>query len=213
MSAVERLQLGRLGVFALCFGLLSCLIAPFVLPVRALLEPVGTDISNTAIKDSALLPVFLWCFGWPIALVQRSGQLRLRLSWALGSLLLLLHVAVAFHLGHGWSHEAAWEHTRAVGGYGDGVFVNYAFAVVWLIDAVWALVAFDSYRTRPGRLHWSIHSFLAFVVFNAAVVFGSWQMRALFAVAFLIFVPLSLWARAAPIANPEPSAATDVDYK
>ena len=213
MSTVERLQFGRLAVFALCFGLLLCLLTPFVLPIRALLEPVGTDISNAAIKDSALLPVLLWGLGWPIALGRQPGQLRLRLSWALGCVLLLLHIAVAFHLGHGWSHAAAWEHTRQVGGYGDGIFVNYAFALVWTADVVWACVAFKSYLARPRWLNWTIHGFLAFVVFNAAVVFGSWEMRILFALAFLISLAFVWWTRNAPPANSESNETSGLDSK
>ena len=42
---------------------------------------------------------------------------------------LCVHVAVAFHLGHGWSHAAALNTPATVGGYGDGIFVNYAFVL------------------------------------------------------------------------------------
>ena len=79
------------------------------------------------------------------------------------------------------SHAAAWEHTRQVGGYGDGIFVNYAFALVWLADVVWVWVSPGSYLTRPRWLHWAVHGFLAFVVVNAAVVFAGWGMRLAFA--------------------------------
>ncbi|WP_171469124.1 hypothetical protein [Frigoriglobus tundricola] len=105
--------------------------------------------------------------------------------WTLGCALLLVHIAVAFHLGHGWSHQMAWEHTRQVGGYGDGIFVNYVFALVWLADVLWAWVGVDSYRARPRWLTWSVVGFLAFVVFNAAVVFGGWGSRGAFGLGLL----------------------------
>lgn len=157
---------------------------------RPLLGPVGTDVTDPAIKTTALLPVVLWCGGWPIAL----GYNR-RLNWTFGCALLLVHIAVAFHLGHGWSHAHAWEHTREVGGYGNGVFVNYAFAAAWYADAFWALAAFDSYRNRPRWLNWGVHGFLAFVVFNAAIVFGSWESRRAFVVMFLLVIAFMLLSR------------------
>jgi hypothetical protein len=107
----------------------------------------------------------------------------IRGTWLFGSLLLVEHVVTAFHLGHGWSHAAAWEHTRRVGGYGDGVFVNYAFVLVWLADALWLCAAPRAYLARRRGLHWAVHGFLAFVVFNAAVVFADRPMRVVFAVA------------------------------
>lgn len=151
--------------------------------------PVETDIGHPAIRASALGPVVLWCLGWPVAFANAARASVARIPWAAGSVLLLLHIAVAFHLGHGWSHAAAWEHTKQVGGYGDGIFVNYLFALVWLADAVWACAAPDSYRARPRWLNGTVHGFLAFVVFNAAVVFGSSNARVAFAVGLAFALP------------------------
>jgi hypothetical protein len=216
MAEVKRVQLPCVGAILIGVIALVSVAAMFVVPGLTLLEPTGTDVTNTAIRGSTIWPVVFWCFGWPIAFAKREGFLVARIIWALGSLLLLLHIAVAFHLGHDWSHEAAWEHTRQVGGYGDGIFVNYAFALVWLADAAWAWVSVRSYLTRPRWLHWTIHGFLAFVVFNAAVVFGSLQSRCLFVWCFVVIVmvwrngprknPAKPNRRAAPSANPEPDA-------
>ena len=168
------------GLAALLFGLL--------LPARVFWEPPGHDPAHEAVRASALRVVLVWGFAWPIALVRtaaRTGATRLRVLWTLGAVLLLVHIAIAFHVGHAWSHAAAWEHTRRVGGYGDGVFVNYAFALVWVADAAWAWGAFESYLQRPCWLTWAVHGFFLFIVFNAAVVFGGWAARAAFGVAFL----------------------------
>ncbi len=131
----------------------------------------------------------------------------LRVTWTLGCVLLLHHIAVAFHAGHDWSHEAAWNHTRQVGGYGDGIYVNYLFTIVWVADVIWMWVAFDSYLTRPRWLHWTIHGFLAFIVFNAAVVFGSSESHELFVVMFLfVLVNYALaWLFRSKIASDPPS--------
>jgi hypothetical protein len=168
----------------------------FIPAIRALTEPIGRDVTNEAIKNSARWPVFLWCLGWPIAFVTKRPAPLLSvyklplLAWTLGCAAFLLHIAVAFHLGHGWSHEAAWQHTKAVGGYGDGIYVNYLFALVWLADVIWMWAAFDSYLKRPRWLNWTIHGFLAFVVFNAAVVFGSRDTRLVFLITFGIVLAL-----------------------
>lgn len=164
MAEAKRVQLPRLVVFALCVGFLAFLAAVFAIPVQALLEPVGADVTNKAIKNSAKLPVLMWCLGWPVVLARRSDGFAGRFNWTLGCLLSLLHIAVAFHLGHGWSHQAAWEHTRQVGGYGDGIFVNYAFALVWLADVVWVWALPGSYLARSRWLNWTIHGFLGGVL-------------------------------------------------
>lgn len=194
--------------------------------VAALAEPVGSDPSNPAIKRSAFIVPLCWMACVPLAFTKRGdaqkygrwARLGIRFSWAFACALCLLHIAIAFHLGHGWSHEAAWEHTRQAGGYGDGIFVNYAFALVWLLDALWLCLAFDAYFARPRWLHWAIHGFLAFVVFNAAVVFGSLGSRARFVGCVLLAMWLT-WAyhfhkrREAERAEPAKSETTPVDMK
>ncbi|MCI0701417.1 MAG: hypothetical protein L0241_10085 [Planctomycetia bacterium] len=189
-----------LATLSLILGIALLLSAPVLL----FSSPATHDVSASAIKDSAMWPAFLWCLGWPILLARRralSGEIGetaagLRFIWTLGCLLCLIHIAIAFHLGHGWSHEAAWEHTRQVAGYGNGIYVNYLFALVWLADVIWAWVAFDSYRARPRWLNWTIHGFLAFVVFNAAVVFGTNLARRIaFALMFLISLAVAWMVR------------------
>jgi hypothetical protein len=181
MAKAKRVQLRRVMAIIVFILMLVIGLALFVADAHSLLGPSGTDPTNGEIKDTAKSPVMLWCLGWPIALTRRTVPVGVAFIWTLGCVLAWVHIAVAFHLGHGWSHEAAWEHTRKVGGYGDGIFVNYAFALVWLVDVLWAWAAVAPYGSRPRWLNWTIHGFLAFVVFNAAVVFGSPEMRTLFA--------------------------------
>jgi hypothetical protein len=191
----------RAAVRAWGIALLSPLLLwPFVLPLKALAEPVGENVSHPAIKASAVAPVVLWLLTAPILFVTRALAVRrpvalaARVGWALGGVVLVLHIAIAFHLGHGWSHAAAWDHTQQVGGYGWGVFVNYAFALVWLADAAWASVYFDSYNARARGLHWAIYAFLAFVVVNAVFVFGGAGISgAATIIVFLYFPYLALW--------------------
>jgi hypothetical protein len=102
-----------------------------------------------------------------------------RFSWIAGCFAYLLHVLAAFHYYHHWSHDAAYESTRqqtaeVVGlDWGGGLYVNYAFTLVWWLDVIWWWVAPDRYLKRPRWIDWGVHLFLGFVVFNATVVFAS----------------------------------------
>jgi hypothetical protein len=141
----------------ICFALFA--LVPLTCLTAATAEP---DPANPAIRASALPVVVLWCV----------GVCGYELAWRAGAVACAAHVCVAFHLGHGWSHERAWEHTREAGGFGDGIFVNYVLVVVWLADAI--------RPARSGWRWWAVRGFVAFVMVNAAVVFGSWPARAAF---------------------------------
>jgi hypothetical protein len=151
----------------ICFALYP--LTPLVYLIE---QPVAADPTNPSIRFSAVPAVVLWCVGV-------CGHLT---SWRLGAVACAAHVCVAFHLGHGWSHAAAWEHTREASGFGDGIFVNYALVVVWLADAV--------YPARGGARWWLVRGFVAFVMVNAAVVFGSWLARAVFVSALALRLAL-----------------------
>ena len=66
-------------------------------------------------------------------------------------------------------------HTAEVTGIGTGVglYLNYALAVVWLADVAWQRLAKRSHENRPAWMGAVLHSFMAFMWFNATVVFGS----------------------------------------
>jgi|SRR5581483_3732151 len=138
------------------------------------------DLRHPAVRISARYAVVLW-FGTCAAMLWArpagwrplSPRLRLaRLCWTLGVAMLLVHILLAFGLAHGWSHGAAVRHVEAAGGFGWGIVVNYLFAAVWLADAVWWWANPNGYATRPKWVGCAAHGFLAFVVFNATVVFG-----------------------------------------
>jgi hypothetical protein len=168
----------------LVFGI--ALSALFLLGTQPLFEPVGSDVSHRSINTSASMAMMFWCLSWPIIVLARGvDQCYGRLPWTIACVLLLLHIAIAFHVGHGWSLHVAWEHTRSVGGYGDGLYINFAFAVVWLLDVLWMWISVGSYLRRPRWLHRWIHLFLAFIVFNAAVIFADWRFRVTFLLQFL----------------------------
>jgi hypothetical protein len=106
-----------------------------------------------------------------------------RVCWTAGCLLCLVHIALAMHFYHYWSHAAAYadtaRQTREAAGveWGGGVWFNYLFAALWLADVLWwwALPASRAVRTR--WLSAALHAYLAFIIFNATIVFESGPTR------------------------------------
>lgn len=104
---------------------------------------------------------------------RNDERIMMQANWLAGWLFLCVHVAAAFDLVHGWSHAAAFEHTKRTSGVGEGIFVNYAFVLLWGADVLWLLLHPASYARRSRWIGWPLHGFLAFVTFNATVIYGS----------------------------------------
>jgi hypothetical protein len=113
------------------------------------------------------------------------AERRIRLLWTAAALLTVAHAAAAFHGRHNWSHAAAYRdtavQTAAVTGlhWGGGLFVNYAFLLVWTADVAWSWLSPHSYRRRPAILSAGIHAFVFFMFANGAVVFATGPIRLL----------------------------------
>lgn len=129
---------------------------------------------------------------WP-ALICYSAVLGLRLLdgngvrerywrslWTAGWFALVIHVGLAFYLVHEGSWQAAYDHTaretQAATGWnsGAGLWFNLVALVVWGLD----LRLGRSLPSRPSglfRSRWDVccQVYLAFMFFNATVVFGS----------------------------------------
>ena len=183
---------------ALALTLLVGILTYQSIPVFA--QPPGNNPTDPVIRQTASWPVWLWCVGSMLAVSARNrspGTLPIRTEWirtlySAGCLALFLHMAVAFHMGHGWSHARAYRHVEEVSGLGSGLYVNYAFAAIWLADVAWAWIDLDHYIHRSRWLAWCLLLFMAFIVFNAAIVFGSGLRRLASAVLFIL--PLyALW--------------------
>ncbi len=129
------------------------------------------DTGDLVIRGTVRIAVLLYV----LAYVLPAG----RWLWTLGCFAYLLHVAAAFHFAHGWSHDHAFETTKLrsleTTGWdsGSGLYVNYAFTLVWLGDValLWLGVR------QPRWLFWSVHGFMAFMMFNAVIVFGQGAIR------------------------------------
>lgn len=105
-----------------------------------------------------------------------------RVLWTLGCLAFIVHVACAFHFFHGWSHAHAYRETARQTAEltgvasGFGLYLNYAFLLAWTADAAWAWLGRRNAQ-RPPWLAAVLHGFLAFMWFNATVVFPTGPVR------------------------------------
>lgn len=131
------------------------------------------------------------CSAWPVVLCYAAAialgltyrcerSLRwIRGLWTVGWLALVVHIGLAWWLFHGASWRAAYEHTAqqtelAIGWkWGGGVWFNLLTSVVWGIDL--AVLWRTPLGVRRGTSWWdrACQGYLAFMIFNATVVFGS----------------------------------------
>ncbi|MBL8176637.1 MAG: hypothetical protein JNK48_18315 [Bryobacterales bacterium] len=120
-------------------------------------------------------------------------------TWTAACVFYLAHMITAFAFFHRFSHSEAYQatarQTQALMGvyYGGGLYWNYAFTAIWIADAAWAWRA--GYVTRPRSIHIAIHGFLAFLFFNATVVFGKGWIRIAGMVGFLALAAMRVALR------------------
>ena len=115
---------------------------------------------------------------------RRVHDRSARLAWTVGCMFFAAHVCLAFHYFYGWSHRTGLEETalqteELVGvRQGEGLYLNYVFAIVWAVDGLWWWsVGERRYRERNRLITTGLHTFMAFMIFNGAVVFGSGPVR------------------------------------
>ncbi len=111
-----------------------------------------------------------------------------RWCWTWGSVAFFVHVIVAFHYYHHWSHAKAYEHVQHASSFGEGIYVSYFFTVLWAFDAFYWWGQPTRFANRPVWLGYSIHGFMLFIVFNATLVFESGAIRWFGAAIFLSLI-------------------------
>jgi hypothetical protein len=193
------------GILVLCVVLILLTLYFAAGSIEVLSRPTASyppgSTAAAEIGKSAFLGVIALCLFAPFAVwgpfsrgrfpQEWSNYGRLLYTWACG--LTLLHIAVAFHVAHEWSHSRAFDHVEAASRFGAGLYVNYLFAALWLADVVWAWMNLKHYLIRSRWVGWGFLVFMAFIVFNAAVVFGTGTRRWVSAILFV--VPLyAIWA-------------------
>jgi hypothetical protein len=136
------------------------------------------------VRATILLATVLWAAAESLQLVRPRRWRLARTLWTAGVLLAAVHAAAAMHLVHGWDHDAALEatarQTAAVVGldWGGGLYVNYAFVVLWLWDAASWWMAPAARAARPRWHSAALSSVFLFMFVNGAIVFAAGIGRA-----------------------------------
>jgi hypothetical protein len=152
-----------------------------LLPGLSRSSTLGDDLIRNTIRLALLyyaIALTLLLRSQPPDWHKHSHRIRLaRLCWTLAWVTYLIHVAMAFHFAHHWSHAEAMRHTEEVSGVGEGIFVSHLFTLLWTTDVVSWWLWPSWYARRPAWIDWLLHGFMLFVVFNATVVFESGWIR------------------------------------
>ena len=146
-----------------------------VLFTRVYATDVGDSLTRNTVRLSLgwyavalFLMMRLTASDW--SAVTPCGQVA-RWCWTWALVCFLVHVLVAFHYYHHWSHAHAFEHTRQVAGIGQGLYFSYLFTGIWIADvAAWWLWP-TRYAARPALIDRALHGLMIFIVFNSMVVF------------------------------------------
>lgn len=147
----------------------------------------------------------LWSIRMSVACMLAAYWLQIRTGnrsqrellwfWWAGFALAALHTVSALWAFHGGSHAAAVQatadKTEAWFGwrFGAGVYVNYAFVLVWGVDG---LARSGRWGPGPVWLQRTIDAFLIFVAINGAIVFAQGPVRWL-SVAGVLLVMVAWW--------------------
>jgi len=132
--------------------------------------------------------IALTCYALCVALLARERSAASsrwpRRLWTAGAVFYLLHVASAFGVFYEWSHTVAVEdvrrRSRDLTGLeaGWGLYLNYAFGVVWAFEAFrWLRLGDAPYRNRPAWQFVALHGFFLFLLINGAFVFVAGPSR------------------------------------
>jgi hypothetical protein len=156
---------------------------------------------NEALLTRATVWLALLCYAVAVVTWAR-GEARdpivSRLLWVLGCAFFLAHILAAFHFYHHWSHAAAAQDTqretieRLRVNFRGGVYFNYLFALIWLVDIFAGNFKRGFLHERNRVWFLVLHGFFVFMIFNATVVFGRGWARPAGGVLCLI-VLAALW--------------------
>lgn len=100
-----------------------------------------------------------------------------------GLVVCVLHIVLAMAVRHHWSHASALAGTARLTeevygvAWAGGLYVNYLFVAVWLVE----LVRWGRGRSYPQRQPawaiWAIRTFFFVIVINATVIFAAPSRR------------------------------------
>jgi hypothetical protein len=97
--------------------------------------------------------------------------------WLLGCTCYVIHVVSAFGLHHNWSHTEALAYTASrtksmfAVETGAGLWVNYMFSAVWIMEAAWSRRWNLTSTINQSRWTLIVRMFFLFMIINGAIVF------------------------------------------
>jgi hypothetical protein len=119
----------------------------------------------------------MMCLG-PAEWLAVAGWGRIaRWCWTLSWASFLVHLGMAFHYYHHWSHADAVAHTEEVSGFGPGIWFSHLFTLLWTADVAYWWLWSQRYAVRSPWIDRLLHGYLAFIVFNATVVYEEGGIR------------------------------------
>ena len=159
----------------------------FVLLITVIILSVtlATDIGDSLTRNTVRLALASYAAALGLMMrlesadwfaISRFGRLA-RWFWTWAVVCFVVHVAMAFHFYHHWSHADAFARTRAISGNGNGILVSYAFTLLWLADVSWWWIRPQTYARRSSGIDRTLHGFMLFIVFNGMVVFANGAIR------------------------------------
>jgi hypothetical protein len=135
----------------------------------------------------------------PSAEWAATGRGRLaRLCWTLAWFTYLIHLGMAFHFYHDWSHADAVRHTEEVSGFGPGIYVSHVFTLAWSADVLFWWLRPQGYALRAHWIDWLLHGFMLFIVFNGTVVYETGLIRWAGAVVFVELAIMAVYVKKQP---------------
>lgn len=193
------------GLLLLWLLLLALVI---LLPVVTASASLGDDLIRHTIRLSllyyavaAVVMLRLRPEDWPA-----SGGMRVaRLCWTLAWVTYLIHLAMAFHFYHDWSHEDAVRHTREVSGVGEGIYVSHVFTLAWSADVLFWWLDPEAYARRSPWIGRLLHGFMLFIIFCGTVVYEKGVIQwagGLLTLLLAVLWLLSHWRRGQPCDQP-----------
>jgi hypothetical protein len=100
-----------------------------------------------------------------------------RWAWTLGWAAYLVHLGMAFHYYHEWSHARAVEHVEKASDFGPGIFFSHLFTLLWTVDVLWWWLRPATYAFRPAWIDRWLHGYMAFITFCGTVVYETGPIR------------------------------------
>ena len=121
--------------------------------------------------------------------------------WLAGAVLALGHgigtVATFHHGSQTLAFESTAQRTEQLLGirFGAGLFVNYVFLIVWLVDALMAILLPVRYRRLQRLYVYATDGFLLFIAINGAIVFQTGWSRSIGVISLIFLLMLVIQRR------------------